>query len=185
MSPPPGLPQDRALWQTMVETQNAVVAHRDFASRQLQRLNVTRYDLRLDALAKASPTEKAEQIGRTKTRFVEAWHESYRVLAMPWPIYWHTGCRYQRLNLEAAMEGAIPQMEAARSEAKECLAKQTPTLRAMQDTSKSLQAAVAEVEAVLATSPAAKPEGGASLVPATGRPPPPEPEPPAAPKAGG
>ena len=185
MSPPPGLPQDRALWQTMVETQNAVVAHRDFASRQLQRLNVSRYDLRLDALAKASPTEKAEQIGRTKTRFVQAWHESYRVLAMPWPIYWHTGCRYQRLNLEAAMEGAIPQIEAARSEARECLAKQIPPLKAMQDTTKNLTAAVAEVETMLGTSPADKPEGGISTTPGARRPPAPEPEPPAVPKAGG
>jgi hypothetical protein len=185
MSPPPGLPQDRALWQTMVETQNAIVAHRDFAARQLQRLNVARYDLRLEALAKTVPPERAEEIGKIKTRFVEVWHESYRALATPWPIHWHTGCRYQRLNLEAAMEGAMPQIEAARAEARECLAKQAPTLKAMQETNKSLQAAVAEVEAVLATSPAAKPEGGASPVPASGRSPPPEPEPPAGPKAGG
>jgi hypothetical protein len=185
MSPPPGSPEDRALWQTMIDTQNAVVATRDQAARQLQRLNVVRYDLRLDALAKGAPAERAAQIGKVKQRFLEAWHDDYRVLSTPWPIHWHTGCRYQRLNLEAAMEGSIPQLEAVRSEARECLAKQAPALKAMQEANKNLQAALAEVDALLATSPQGEQAAPPAPAAAAGAPARAEPEAPAAPKPAG
>lgn len=101
--PPPGAPEDQALWQAGRDAGTRIRASRAEASRLQRATRTAKLVERLDAAAKGKPAEEATAIQALRRKLIDQWKENYGIMARRWPVEPTRGCSYAVLHLETAM----------------------------------------------------------------------------------
>jgi hypothetical protein len=159
---PKGSPEDQALWEKLVTTQNRVTASRAEALRMVKQLEEARYEQRLAEMAKQATGETAAKTEALRQKLLAAWNVDFQTLTRQWPVDPRLGCRAERLDLEVAMEsGDKAEVQRTRAPAVVCLDKMALAVNQMEKANRDLASVVAEVQAAI-PAPAGKgaPGGG-------------------------
>jgi hypothetical protein len=175
-SPPPGAPEDQALWREAYRVNNEILVERSVAVQAQWRAHNGAYDRRLARLAAGEGPASAEA-ARLRTEVVERWDATSAVVSSPWPVDPTRACRQELLHLDSSMRSAIPaDLPEARSNLRTCVEKAQAVLARLVPASRALEETLAEADRLLASSPPAP-------VPPTAPVPPAAPVPPSAPAA--
>jgi hypothetical protein len=166
-SPPPGPPEDRALWIAGRDVSNEVRAERGRATRLQVRAKGYGYSQRLDALAAAGAIapERAKEL---QARMEEELGEVVEILLRPWPVDPTRVCGYDVLLFGSALHArSAVRVAEARGPLQKCIARAEIVVRALRRADDELEAAMVEIDRLLA------PPGAAPAAAAGARPPPP------------
>jgi hypothetical protein len=157
---PKGSPEDQALWQKLVTTQNSVTISRAQALDLMRRLDEARYDLRLADAAARSSGAVADRAKALRARLLDSWNEVFQVLTSQWPVDPRLGCRSERLDLEGAMEATDDhELRRSRAAAQTCFDKMAGAVARMEGANRGLEAVVAEAKAAVVGAGPASPAG--------------------------
>ncbi len=173
-SPPPGSPEDQALWKAGHEASNQIVVDRNLATRLQLRAKIGGYQERLDALAKRGPDE-ARRAASLKQEYLEAWSESFELLTRQWPVDPTRGCQYPLLTFESALYAndgpkKAPELPSARSDLRQCVEAAGVVLGAVTRSNKRFEGVLSDLDRELPpagpASREAAPDGGPAGAPA-------------------
>ncbi len=173
-SPPPGSADDQALWKAGREASNQIIVDRNLATRLQLRAKVGGYQERLDVLAQRGP-EEARRAASLRQKYLEAWKESFELLARQWPVDPTRGCQYPLLTFESALyanegPGKAPELPSARSDLRQCLDAAGLALSAVKRSNERFEAVLSDLDRSLAPAGPAwretAPDGGAAGAPA-------------------
>jgi len=176
LPPPPGSPEDQALWRAGGKVSEQIILERTLANKLQWQIRQGRYQERLAALAKQAPPSDSERVEALNRRFGQALAFNYATLTRQWPVDPTRGCRYQVLHLEGVLADlANPrratQLLIVREELKDCVDRALPALKVMADSNLELRRVAEEVASALPPLPAAAVAPGST--PAPGDPAPP------------
>jgi hypothetical protein len=152
-----GAPEDLATWKAMREDLHQVQIQRGLAHRLYYRLRPEAETTRLAAIAREHPAENA-RVDALLRRLYPARKMQYDMMAAIWPVDPRRGCRAEMDDLKVAMEaGPGPEarklLDSARVQARVCNEKLRSALGPLTQTNRELVAALADVDAYLATAP--------------------------------
>jgi hypothetical protein len=147
---PKGSPEDQALWEKLVTTQNTVTTSRAEALRMVKQLEEVRSEQRLAEMAKQATGETAAKTEALRQKLLAAWNADFQTLTRQWPVDPRLGCRAERLDLEVAMEsGDKAEVQRTRPPARLCLDKMTLAVNQMEKANRDLSLVIAEVQAAI------------------------------------
>jgi hypothetical protein len=161
-APPPGTPEDQALWKDAVRINNEILVERSSAVQVQWKANNGAYDRRLEDLAsKEGPTSAAAAL---RSRLREDWGAANEVLSQPWPVDPTRACRYEVLHLESSMLSKVPaDLPEARRNLRACLEKARLVLNRIVPATRKLDETLAQADKLLGgappSTPAAAPPG--------------------------
>jgi len=155
-APPPGTPADQALWRKARATNNDVVLKRTRASRLQLQARTGEYDARLGALAKRLDGAAAPRAEEVRQRVLAEWSASVQLLSRPWPVDPTRACQYELMTFESAMHAAAGrkttgELRGSRHDLEECLERAAVPLAALDRSTRRLEAALSDADALLAT----------------------------------
>jgi len=154
--PPPGSPEDQALWSAAHEVTLRITVTRAQANKLQWEARDHRYDERLGELASKAGGPQAGPILELQQRYRAALAENYITLVRRWPVDPTRGCQYPMLHLASAMRAGTPALlEPSRSDARSCVASARPAAEAMAASSAALERLSAEAARLLAPPPPA------------------------------
>jgi hypothetical protein len=183
--PPPGSPEDQALWRAGLDVSRRVTLERLHANKMQWQLRQGRHEIRLEALAKKAGAPEARRATEILELYRRIAPHNHQTLTRQWPIDPTRGCQYQVMHLEGVLESPehkrkASQLLVVREELRDCVDRALPAIEAMAASNKDMERLIVEAEAFLPPLPkagASAATGPASPdVPATGgRPPAPVP----------
>jgi hypothetical protein len=149
-APPPGTPEDQALWRSTYEVSVRVHRRRLEANELQWELRRTRPDERLAALAAAASRDEAARLEALRQRYVQAWSQHYLFLVARWPVDPTRVCLYPKLSLESAMRVAegperALQVAQARVEARQCVETAASAVGRLEASTSELRALLDEI----------------------------------------
>lgn len=171
--PPPGAPEDQALWRAGRKASVDVVVVRAEAGRLQSTVRAHKLLERLEAAERAERAagrdhERLEELGEA---LLEAWKRNYEVFGRQWPVDPTRGCGYPLLELESTMPLAddparAGDLRGARGALRECVSRAGLAVEVMQAENRALAARIAAAREALAAheraavAPAGAPAGG-------------------------
>ncbi len=169
--PPPGSPEDRALFSSAWKAQKEAIAEHSWAYRMLSDLRTFEYADRLYELAKSGTGDRAAAAERLRERLGVAAKDVYRLAAQP-PLDLTHGCRPFLEGLQDAMAPASPGRDSLphwRNGATECRERLVAWTGPLARANRAMEPLMAEAEKLL------PPPAAATLAPgaAPGAPAPP------------
>jgi len=180
-TPPPGSPEDQALWKASVRMNNALPTQRAEAARLQWRAKSSRLDERLGALARKGTPEEGQRAEALRRKLQGAMERDYETLVRRWPVDPTRVCRYPELDFTSALNaGKGPderaQQAQARSSLRKCLDNAQLVLRVLEDANGQLASAISDAEAIVPpvqqpTAEGSPPPAQLPAPPATGAPP--------------
>lgn len=160
--PPPGSPEDVALWRAGIDVSKAINLARLQANKMQWEHRQRKYDERLVALAKEEGKPEANKAADLLPRYNAAVAHNYLTMTRQWPVDPTRGCRYPAMHFEGVLQSGehkkkATQLLVTREELQDCLDRARPALQVMGDSNKELAALMAEADAILPPAPVAKP----------------------------
>ncbi len=167
--PPPGAPEDQALWRALDEAHAASITHMARVAQAAYRLRYGRYYEALDEKAKGPSPAEADAARKARARIEAAARAADD--AIPKQGLRVRVCKYTLLHLDQRM--AFPddpafaaELPRYRAEARGCVDELAPFARRLARLADAFEASLADADALLNRSPpaapaAAKPESGA------------------------
>lgn len=155
--PPPGSPEDQALWSEAHALSQRITVERMLASRLQWEARDDRYDERLGERAKSGGAEAARLLELQQV-YRAALARNYLTLTRRWPVDPTRGCQYPMLQLSSAMRsGRGDTLQGSRASVGGCLEKARPAVEAMATSNAEVQRLAAEAARLLpaATAPSA------------------------------
>lgn len=158
--PPPGSPEELALWKAGRDATLAILGARTEALQLRARIKGANLMGRLWAVAKESPHEAAERLMALHRRLVRAWDRSVDLYKRVWPVDPTRGCGYPHLFYDTAMRLAPgPSRQAEVSNTSEdlraCVARAGLVIDTVRASNEELSGLRAEAEKALARAEAA------------------------------
>lgn len=149
-SPPPGAPEDVALWQRANDNDLRLMAARGEATRLQATAATSGYARRLDA-AVARGAIPAPRAAALRAKLEEEWTELTRVVTARWRIDPTRVCRYPFLAFDNVMEMAegpsrAPRLAEARGRLLDCTTHAESILKQLTHANASLRDALAAVD---------------------------------------
>jgi hypothetical protein len=152
--PPPGTPEDVALWRRADEVDVALQAVRADATRVQATVASSDWHGRLDAAvaAGAVPAKRAEEF---RAKLLDGWSEVAAILSFRWRVDPTRGCRYAFMGFDNMMElaGASPagqrRLADARGRLVDCIERAEPIVRQLAAANAALREAYGDVEKAL------------------------------------
>lgn len=153
-SPPPGSPEDVALWRTGIELSDTIVTERLAANKMQWQAITSRLTSRLEALAGKESDPAAAKAVELLARFRPILAFNLETLARRWPVDPTRGCRYPVMHFEGILQSPeskrrVTQLLVTREELQDCVDRARPALKVLMASNADLKAAIAEVEAFL------------------------------------
>jgi hypothetical protein len=165
-SPPPGAPEDQALWREAYRVNNEILVERSVAVQAQWRAHNGAYDRRLAGLA-AGEGPASAQAARLRTELVERWNATSAVVSSPWPVDPTRACRQELLHLDSSMRSAIPaDLPEARGNLRTCVEKAQAVLARLVPATRALEESLAEADRLLGPAAPAAPAPAAPAAPA-------------------
>jgi len=156
--PPPGSPEDRALWADALDVSQRITLERTLATKLQWEARSDRFDERLGALAGRSSGSAAKDIEALRVQYRAALAHGYQILTRRWPVDPTRGCNYSMLHLASAMRtGKADELAVMRPPVQACIAKARPAVQAMAAANADLQRLAAAAGALFPAPPAAPP----------------------------
>jgi hypothetical protein len=175
-SPPPGLPEDQALWKQGIETTQAIHVERARASRVQVVLRNLRYFQRLLLLVERGGEEgkRAEALTR---RLDAAYAVQYSTLNARWPVEPTRGCSYPAVEFGSTMdfhsnETDLARLAKHRAILRGCIEMAQSAITPMRDATDKLEAAMRAAADALQAAGLGDPSAGlasGSSSPASGK----------------
>lgn len=152
--PPPGSPEDQALWAEGLDVSQRITGERHRASKLQWEARADRYDERLAELARKAGGSAAARAEELRRRYVAALAHNYETLTRRWPVDPTRGCGYSMLYLASAMRtGKADELAVMRPPVRTCVGKARPAVEVMAASNAELQRLAAEAAALLAPPP--------------------------------
>lgn len=150
MKPPPGSPEDQALWSECLDLSHRITLSRTLATRLQWEARNEKVDEKLAQHAKRSGGAAAKEAAELQKAYLEALALNYLTLTRRWPVDPTRGCQYPMLYLGSAMREGKPELLGpARAEARTCTGKARPAIEVMEGSNADLQRLSAEAARVL------------------------------------
>lgn len=158
-SPPPGAPEDVALWRSGIELSDRIGTERIAANKMQWHAITARLATRLEAIAASESDPGAARAVELLARFRPVLAFNLETLARRWPVDPTRACRYPVMHFEGILQSPeskrrATQLLVTREELQDCVDRAGPALKVLVASNADLKAAIAEVEAFL---PKAKP----------------------------
>jgi len=152
--PPPGTPEDQALWAEGLDVSQRITGERYLASKLQWEARADRHGERLAELARKSSGSAAARAEELRQRYLAALALNYQTLARRWPVDPTRGCGYSMLYLASAMRtGKADELAVMRPPVRTCVAKARPAVEVMAASNAELQRLAAEAAALLSPPP--------------------------------
>jgi hypothetical protein len=167
--PPPGSPEDVALWTRLRDAQNGSVIQMGRIAQASFRIRYSRYYERLDEASRSSPGPRAEEARRLRSRIEVAATQADQ--GIPKTGLKVRVCKYTLLHLDQRMsypddKAMAADMPKFRAEARSCADELAPFEAKMRPLAEALDAALTDAEAFLDVEPEATKPGPAGPSPA-------------------
>jgi hypothetical protein len=162
--PPPGSPEDQALWRAGLEVTNEVQIERSRATRLQLVLANLRYVDRLRAL-QARGGEPGERAKEVEKRVNDAHAAQFGVLTARWPVDIFRVCGYPAMEFGSSLSsGRTDPVELARERTllTGCIEQTRAALKLMKGANDALEAAMNGAEALVSKAEAKSPASSAS-----------------------
>lgn len=148
--PPPGAPEDQALWAEAHEITMGITTARIRANRLQWEARDRKYDERLGALAGRSSGPARQKAEELQKAYRAALGHNYLTLVRRWPVDPTRGCQYPMLHLASAMRSGKPALlQPSRADARDCVEKARPAVQVMEASSAEVERLSAEAAKLL------------------------------------
>ncbi len=158
--PPPGSPEDVALWTSLRDAQNGSVVQMGRIAQASFRIRYSRYYERLDEVARTSPGPRAEEARRLRSRIEVAARRADE--GIPKTGLKVRVCKYTLLHFDQRLsypkdKALAADMPKHRAEARRCADELVPFEAKVRPLAEALDAALTDADAFLEPEPAATP----------------------------
>jgi hypothetical protein len=169
--PPPGSPEDQALWRAGLEVTNEVQIERSRATRLQLVLANLRYVDRLRTL-QARGGETGERAKEVEKRVNDAHAAQFGVLTARWPVDTFRVCGYPAMEFGSSLSGRTDPVELARERTllTGCIEQTRAALKLMKGANDALETAMKGAEALVSKVEAKSPASSANAAPPSEKP---------------